>query len=292
MHRFARGVAFGVVTLTLIASTLTAFATSNAAAQSGQTIADIAVDTADLSTLVTALSAAADGGGTDFLTPASDPGASLTVFAPTNAAFAALGDTLDAALADPAGLLSTVLANHVVTSEKSAAALIAQRSVTAINGEQLQITNRDGVYYIGDAKLVLTDIQASNGVVHVIDAVLVPALPGETPVQNGTFDTPSVEAPAAAAEAAPAAAGADSTATESMALANTGSESVPLFVAAALLMMLGAVVLLGRDRRELAVVNARINKPTQLSNFSWPEAPSMPEHSAFSDELERTRKNS
>ena len=77
-----------------------------------------------------------------------------------------------------------------------------------------------------------------------------------------------------------------------MALANTGTESVPLFVAAALLMMLGAVVLLGRDRRELAVVNARINKPTQLSNFSWPEAPSMPEHSAFSDEIERNRKNS
>ncbi|MEM9522307.1 MAG: fasciclin domain-containing protein, partial [Actinomycetota bacterium] len=89
------------------------------------TIAAVATNDDRFSTLVTAVVAASEAGDIDFLAAISDPHADLTVFAPTNDAFAALGDTLDAALADPAGLLTDVLAYHVLGESQAAAELLA-----------------------------------------------------------------------------------------------------------------------------------------------------------------------
>lgn len=136
------------------------------------TIADIAVGNPDFSTLVTALSAA---GLVDTL---ADPtGGPYTVFAPTNAAFAALpAGLLDTLLADPAGALTNILLYHVVGQAVKAETVVTLDEAMTLLGQPVTITVEDGAVILnGVAKVVATDIEASNGVVHVIDAVLVPA---------------------------------------------------------------------------------------------------------------------
>ncbi|MEM8922368.1 MAG: fasciclin domain-containing protein [Actinomycetota bacterium] len=138
------------------------------------TIAEIATGDEQFSTLVTALTEASKAGPTDFLAAVSDPNADLTVFAPTNDAFAALGDTLDAALADPSGLLTTVLAYHVLATSETGEELVAAQTATTLQGENVTITARDGHVFINDSQVVIADVPAANGIVHVIDAVLLP----------------------------------------------------------------------------------------------------------------------
>ena len=142
-----------------------------------QTIAEIAAGNEDLSTLVTALELASAEGPIDFVGAVSDPHADLTVFAPTNAAFEALGDTLDAALADPAGLLTDVLAYHVVGESLTGEELVHAGSATTLGGADVAVEVRDGNVFINDAQVMIADVQASNGIVHVIDAVLLPPTP-------------------------------------------------------------------------------------------------------------------
>jgi len=139
------------------------------------TIAEIAVATPELSTLVAAVTAASAAGNIDFLAAISDPDADLTVFAPTDDAFAALGDTLTAALADPGGLLTDVLAYHVLGTSEAAADLIAAGTATTLLGSDVTITVDDnGNVFINNSQVVLADVQAANGIVHVIDVVLLP----------------------------------------------------------------------------------------------------------------------
>ena len=148
------------------------------------TIAEIATGDPRFSTLVTALSVASESGPVDFLGAVSDPEADLTVFAPTNDAFLALGATLDAALADPSGLLTQVLAYHVLASSESGADLVAAGEFVTLQGEKVTITARDGAVFINDSKVVVADIQASNGIVHVIDAVLIPPSIANPPLRT------------------------------------------------------------------------------------------------------------
>ena len=139
------------------------------------TIAEIAVGTPELSTLVAAVTAASAAGNIDFLAAISDPDADLTVFAPTDDAFAALGDTLTAALADPGGLLTDVLAYHVLGTSEAAADLIAAGTATTLLGSDVTITVDDnGNVFINNSQVIIADVQAANGIVHVIDAVLLP----------------------------------------------------------------------------------------------------------------------
>ena len=101
----------------------------------------------------------------------------LTVFAPTDCAFAALDPaTLDAALADPSGLLTTVLGFHVVPGEElDAAALAGETSVTTLTGEQLAIAVDGDTVTVGEqAEVVVPDIQTANATVHLIDSVMLP----------------------------------------------------------------------------------------------------------------------
>ncbi len=103
----------------------------------------------------------------------------FTLFAPTDEAFAALPEgALDELLADPSGLLTTVLLTHVAGSSVLSSALSDGQEITTLSGEIVTISIADGNVFVNGAQVIIADIPASNGVVHVIDAVLgVAALP-------------------------------------------------------------------------------------------------------------------
>jgi uncharacterized surface protein with fasciclin (FAS1) repeats len=133
------------------------------------TIAEIASRDTRFSTLVTALQAA---GLVDVLNSAD---AEFTVFAPTNSAFAALpAGTLDAVLADE-NLLTSILLYHVVGGRALAADVVGLDAINALRGGPIDIEVTDqGVILNGNIRITTTDIQATNGVIHVIDGVLIP----------------------------------------------------------------------------------------------------------------------
>ncbi|GAB4455471.1 MAG: hypothetical protein Kow0031_37140 [Anaerolineae bacterium] len=158
--------------------------------QEEQTIVDIAVADGRFTTLVAALQAS----GLD--RTLSGPGP-FTVFAPTDDAFAALPEgTVDALLADiPA--LSDVLLYHVVSGQVMAADVVMLEEANTLLGEAVTITvGDDGSVMVNDATVVITDIEASNGVIHVIDAVLLPpsmaASAEAEPVDEPEADTEEV----------------------------------------------------------------------------------------------------
>ncbi|MBK6683960.1 MAG: fasciclin domain-containing protein [Deltaproteobacteria bacterium] len=138
------------------------------------TIVDIAAGNPDFSTLVAALQAA----NLDDTLAGAGP---FTVFAPTNAAFAALpAGTVDALLADIPEL-TKVLTYHVVAGKVEAAQVVTLTEATTVEGSKITIEVRNGeVFLNGTVKVTMTDIQASNGVIHVIDAVLLPPAAPQT----------------------------------------------------------------------------------------------------------------
>ncbi len=146
---------------TLIAATLAAGAFSVQAAD----IVDTASSAGNFQTLVAAIQQA---GLVDAL---KGPGP-FTVFAPTDEAFAKLPkDQLDALLRDKA-MLTKVLTYHVVPA-KVMAQDVKAGSVPTVQGSSLNVTTQGGVS-VDEAKVVAVDILADNGVIHVIDRVLVP----------------------------------------------------------------------------------------------------------------------
>lgn len=99
----------------------------------------------------------------------------FTVFAPTDEAFAALPEgTLDALLADPEAL-ADILTYHVVSGKVLAADVVGLTSATTVQGSDIAISVVDGSVLLNDsATVTATDVEASNGVIHVIDAVILP----------------------------------------------------------------------------------------------------------------------
>jgi uncharacterized surface protein with fasciclin (FAS1) repeats len=132
-------------------------------------IVDTAVAAGSFNTLVKAVQAA---GLVDTL---KGPGP-FTVFAPTDEAFAKLpAGTLDAVLADKAKL-TAILTYHVVAGKVMAADVVGMngKSVKTVQGGELTIDTSNGVK-VGSATVIKTDIETDNGVIHVIDSVLLPA---------------------------------------------------------------------------------------------------------------------
>ncbi|MBN2114494.1 MAG: fasciclin domain-containing protein [Acidimicrobiia bacterium] len=130
-------------------------------------IVDTAVEAGSFTTLVTAVEAA---GLVDTL-KGEGP---FTVFAPTDEAFAALPEgALEGLRADIPGL-TDVLLYHVVPGKVMAADVVGLTSATTVQGSDLEITVEDGKVMIDGATVLTTDIETSNGVIHVIDAVLLP----------------------------------------------------------------------------------------------------------------------
>jgi uncharacterized surface protein with fasciclin (FAS1) repeats len=98
----------------------------------------------------------------------------LTVFAPTDAAFAKVPKTTLAALQHDRAKLRAVLLYHVLKGRITAAQLIKRHSVRTLNGQSLTVRVRHGVVTIGGVRVIKANIAASNGVIHVIDGVLIP----------------------------------------------------------------------------------------------------------------------
>ena len=103
----------------------------------------------------------------------SDAEAEFTVFAPTDAAFAAVGGTLDALLADPPAL-ANILLYHVADGRVFSDAVVGLASVPTLEGASAPVNVAGAAVTIDGATLVATDVQATNGVIHVIDAVITP----------------------------------------------------------------------------------------------------------------------
>jgi uncharacterized surface protein with fasciclin (FAS1) repeats len=151
--------------------------TTPAPAPSDADIVDTAIAAGDFTTLVAALQAA----GLEETLRGEGP---FTVFAPTDEAFAALpAGTIETLLKDPTGDLTDILTYHVVPGAVPAADVVALdgEAVTTVNGAPITIgVVDDGSVTLTDAAgndvaVVATDIQANNGVIHVVDAVLLPA---------------------------------------------------------------------------------------------------------------------
>jgi uncharacterized surface protein with fasciclin (FAS1) repeats len=137
--------------------------------ETSNSIVDIAVNDGRFETLVTAVTAA------DLAETLSGEGP-FTVFAPTDDAFAALpAGTVESLLEDPEGALTDVLLYHVVAGKVMAADVVNLDSATTLSGEDIAISVTDeGVFLNETVAVVITDIEADNGVIHVIDAVLLP----------------------------------------------------------------------------------------------------------------------
>ena len=143
--------------------------TTVAAEAASSNIVEVATEAGSFETLLAAAQAA---GLVDTLT-GDGP---FTVFAPTDEAFAALPEgTVEALLEDPEAL-ADILLYHVVSGEVLAADVVGLDSATTVQGSDIAITVVDGgVVLNGSANVITTDVDASNGVIHIIDQVILPA---------------------------------------------------------------------------------------------------------------------
>ena len=142
---------------------------TEARAQSGD-IVEVATAAGSFSTLLAAATAA---GLVDVL-KGEGP---FTVFAPTDAAFAKLpAGTVEGLLANPEALRA-VLTYHVVPGRIMAADIVGAGGArpATVQGQSLTVVVRDGTVHVDGAKVVTADVAASNGVIHVVDAVMLPA---------------------------------------------------------------------------------------------------------------------
>ena len=138
---------------------------SSTRADSSKDVVDTAVAAGQFTTLVTAVKEAG-------LVETLKGKGPFTVFAPTDEAFAKIPeDTLKAVLADKERLKKILLA-HVVVGKEVKAADVAKLDGEKVNGFEVKVS--DGKVAIGKANVVKTDVTASNGVIHVIDTVLIP----------------------------------------------------------------------------------------------------------------------
>lgn len=133
------------------------------------TVVDIAVGSADHSTLVAAVTAAG-------LVETLSGTGPFTIFAPTNAAFDALpaGTVEDLLKPENKEKLTAVLTYHVVAGNVMSSQLADGQKVATLNGQELTVAIKDGVVTINGAKVIAADLDGSNGVIHVVEGVLLP----------------------------------------------------------------------------------------------------------------------
>ena len=145
-------------------------------------IVDVAIGAGTFNTLVAAVQAA------DLVDALKGEGP-FTVFAPTDEAFAALpeGTVESLLLPENKELLTSILLYHVVSGSVLAADVVGLDSATTLNGASIAISVSDSGVMINNANVVQADVTASNGVIHIIDAVLLP--PADTAVEGSTWGT-------------------------------------------------------------------------------------------------------
>lgn len=132
-------------------------------------IVDTAVSAGSFGTLVAAVKAAG-------LAETLKGDGPFTVFAPTDDAFAKLPEGTVENLLKPENIdqLKSILTYHVVPGKVMAADAVKLSSADTVNGKAFTISQRDGGVYVDNAKVIQTDVAASNGVIHVIDTVIIP----------------------------------------------------------------------------------------------------------------------
>ena len=140
-----------------------------ARAQQNKNIVETAVAAGSFTTLAKALTAA------DLVSTLEGAGP-FTVFAPTDEAFAKLpaGTVENLLKPENKDKLRRVLTYHVVPGAVQAADVVKLQSAKTVSGDTITVTVKDGKVHVDNANVTKTDIQASNGVIHVIDAVILP----------------------------------------------------------------------------------------------------------------------
>jgi len=98
----------------------------------------------------------------------------FTVFAPTDAAFANVPKATLDALANDKAKLRAVLLHHVAKGKLTASKVVKRKSIKTLDGDRVSVRVRAGKVYVGGARVTTPDVLASNGVIHVIDKVLIP----------------------------------------------------------------------------------------------------------------------
>ncbi len=161
-----RNLILGVI-LALAATPALAGSCGSQATTASNNIVETAVSAGSFNTLVAAVQAA------DLAEVLAGDGP-YTVFAPTDEAFAKLpAGTVEALIANP-DKLREILLYHVVAGKVSASQVVSLSSATTVQGSDVSIRVADGSVMINDALVTATDIETSNGVIHVIDTVILP----------------------------------------------------------------------------------------------------------------------
>jgi uncharacterized surface protein with fasciclin (FAS1) repeats len=163
-----RKLAFGLVAVALV-SMINVKAVVAGCGTCDKTIVEVAVASDDFKTLVAAVKAA------DLVETLSGKGP-FTVFAPTDEAFGKLPEGTVAELVKPENKakLTSILTYHVVAGKVMAKDVVGLKSAKTVQGSKAKITVKDGEVYIDKAKVIKTDIPCKNGVIHVIDGVILP----------------------------------------------------------------------------------------------------------------------
>ena len=158
----------GLAAVALVAPTVSAQMSGHSMDKPAQKdIVETAVAAGSFQTLAAALTAAD-------LIPTLKGEGPFTVFAPTDEAFAKLpAGTVEALLKDKAKL-TAILTYHVVAGEVPASEVVKMSSAKTVNGKDVTVAVKSGKVMINNATFVTPDIKASNGIIHVIDTVLLP----------------------------------------------------------------------------------------------------------------------
>lgn len=148
---------------------MTSIAVAGSYEKKSNDIVDTAVEAGSFSTLAAALEAG------DLVGTLKSDGP-FTVFAPTDEAFAKLPEGTVESLLKPENKdqLVAILTYHVVPGKVMAADVITLNSATTVNGADLSISIEDEMVFVNDAQVIATDVAASNGVIHVVDTVILP----------------------------------------------------------------------------------------------------------------------
>jgi uncharacterized surface protein with fasciclin (FAS1) repeats len=168
-RRMKKALATAIAGLTLLAASTTAATAAPAKAKPKANIVQTAVAAGQFKTLVALVKQAGLAGALSGKGP-------LTVFAPTDAAFAKVPKATLAALGKDKAKLKAVLLYHVVAGKVTAAQVVKLTSAKTLNGQAVAIKVKDGKVYVNSAQVVTPDVLASNGVIHVINKVLIPPM--------------------------------------------------------------------------------------------------------------------
>ena len=168
-RRITAALALGLVALVFAVPTASASPASPASPAASKNIVQVAAGNPQFSTLASLIQKAG-------LVSALSGKSKLTVFAPTNAAFAKLPKATLKKVQSDKKLLTSILTYHVVKGAVPASKVVKLngKSVKTLNGKSVKIAVKSGKVYVNKAQVTKTDVKASNGVIHVINQVLIP----------------------------------------------------------------------------------------------------------------------